>query len=247
MLGLERVEPAPPDPCTLHPGDVGFVDEDGDGIDNHCDNCPAAFNQLQEDTDGDLVGDACDPHKGTFGDSLVAAEFFDGPLYSWTPNAASAWQLADGSIDTTGAAVATAATLSLSVPAHYPTLELGFTALAYSGPIDDIKVHLVVSGVELRCDFYNDTTTPQDGPYRIKTFDGGAYRGEDALSATLPVGVPSTLRFGTDMTTFTCAINSATASAPPDPPPPQTLDTATIDIDGMQATLQYALLYDFNP
>jgi hypothetical protein len=63
----------------------------------------------------------------------------------------------------------------------------------------------------------------------------------------LPIGAPSTIRFGTDMATFSCAINSATASAPVVAPAPQSLDMVSIDFDGMQATVQYALLYEFNP
>jgi hypothetical protein len=40
-------------------------DADGDGVGDGCDNCPTAFNPLQEDADGDRVGDACDtcPNK----------------------------------------------------------------------------------------------------------------------------------------------------------------------------------------
>ena len=37
-------------------------DEDGDGIDDNFDNCPADANANQADLDGDRVGDVCDPH-----------------------------------------------------------------------------------------------------------------------------------------------------------------------------------------
>ena len=39
---------------------VGFIDDDGDGVGNACDNCPDVTNPGQEDCDGDNIGDACD-------------------------------------------------------------------------------------------------------------------------------------------------------------------------------------------
>ena len=44
------------DPSTCAPGD----DDDGDGICQGVDNCPATVNHDQTDTDGDGIGDACD-------------------------------------------------------------------------------------------------------------------------------------------------------------------------------------------
>ncbi len=39
------------------------ADDDGDGICNALDNCPAVANPGQQDYDGDLAGDACDPQE----------------------------------------------------------------------------------------------------------------------------------------------------------------------------------------
>jgi len=47
-------------------------DQDGDGIPDDEDNCPAAANPGQEDLDGDTVGDACDSDKD--GDSIPDAQ-----------------------------------------------------------------------------------------------------------------------------------------------------------------------------
>lgn len=44
-------------PCMLDPDG----DPDGDEVVNSDDNCPDDFNPNQTDTDGDGVGDACDP------------------------------------------------------------------------------------------------------------------------------------------------------------------------------------------
>jgi hypothetical protein len=58
-------------PCPLFPG-ADPPDFDGVGI---CDNCPAAFNPGQEDSDGDLVGDVCDPCTDFDGDGFANPGF----------------------------------------------------------------------------------------------------------------------------------------------------------------------------
>ncbi len=44
------------------------ADDDGDGVSNGTDNCPNVANPLQEDTDGDNIGDACDKNEGNCND-----------------------------------------------------------------------------------------------------------------------------------------------------------------------------------
>jgi hypothetical protein len=49
------------DDSNISTVDLKFIaDRDSDGIENYIDNCPDTANQDQIDTDGDLVGDACD-------------------------------------------------------------------------------------------------------------------------------------------------------------------------------------------
>ncbi|MEM8562243.1 MAG: DUF6531 domain-containing protein [Pseudomonadota bacterium] len=42
-----------------------FIDDDGDGVENAADNCPNDANPNQTDTDGDSIGNACDPEQIT--------------------------------------------------------------------------------------------------------------------------------------------------------------------------------------
>jgi hypothetical protein len=73
------------------PGQIGFEDEDGDSIDDRCDNCPANANLEQGDGDLDDVGDACDasetPSRIAFFDG-----FHDGDLNGWVESGVSSWR-----------------------------------------------------------------------------------------------------------------------------------------------------------
>jgi hypothetical protein len=64
--GPKPYEPVPitaRDPQTG--GDACDVDDDSDGITDVADNCPKNANKDQADTDGDAIGDPCDPQTTT--------------------------------------------------------------------------------------------------------------------------------------------------------------------------------------
>jgi len=53
---------------------VNYVDSDGDGIKDVCDNCPNKYNPQQLDADNDGMGDLCDSSPGCGGSGTPACE-----------------------------------------------------------------------------------------------------------------------------------------------------------------------------
>jgi hypothetical protein len=104
------------DDAATTPGDSGPCidathDEDGDGIGDGCDICPAAADPLQRDTTelatmitfSDGVGDACDPRPSLSGDVLAALHTFADPaaIVAWN---GSGWTIANDRATAIGAA-----------------------------------------------------------------------------------------------------------------------------------------------
>jgi len=71
---LDALETTNPNPCPVMPAADG-PDFDGVAAGLGCDNCPGAFNPGQEDTDGDALGDLCDPCTDTDGDGSGNMDF----------------------------------------------------------------------------------------------------------------------------------------------------------------------------
>jgi hypothetical protein len=53
---------------------VRSTDRDGDGLDDHADNCPDTCNAQQSDADGDYIGDVCDETPGCGGCGQATCE-----------------------------------------------------------------------------------------------------------------------------------------------------------------------------
>jgi hypothetical protein len=75
-------------------------DLDGDGILNSVDNCPNKYNPYQEDTDGDTVGDACDPAPTIPGDGHGYASPAPGMYVHYVDMCRDPWTV--GQFETSG-------------------------------------------------------------------------------------------------------------------------------------------------
>jgi hypothetical protein len=76
---------------TCWDGTLGEHDEDGDGISDGCDNCPADSNPSQADHDGDGVGDVCDSHPDDAHDHLAFFDGFAQTTDAWVGTGATTW------------------------------------------------------------------------------------------------------------------------------------------------------------
>ena len=104
-------------------------DEDGDGVANDIDDCPGIYDLQQHDTDGDGVGDLCDPHPVVPIDRFVDTTYFDDNLGCWIPDQIANWSVANGSVTTpvTGPATMSLEYTSLAHPTSKPTVEIQFS------------------------------------------------------------------------------------------------------------------------
>ena len=239
ILGIDRTHL----PDALVPG----TDEDGDGVANDDDNCPGIPNTDQLDSDGDKVGDACDPHPTTPGDEIALAEFFEIEPYAFVADQPTSWMLRDGMVTTTADPDATDATLSLARVAKSPTLEIGFTLLDLGNNMfnDEIDLTLafpsnsglcqlkemngpgldeIVTTVEVNDEASTNLSAPLQ-PTAARSFALTREASASVYGKCSLVGTASTAMFPGVATDFTTV-------------------NATIRIAGMRAAVRYAILYD---
>ncbi len=222
------------------------TDEDGDGVPNASDDCPGIFDPQQVDSDGDGVGDACDPHPGRAIDRIAFTELFEGGSYALVPDQTTSWQLGGGMLTTVGSPDTTDARLSMTMVAKAPTLEVGFTVLAYSATATDtLDENLDYPGNTGMCrvkgmaigDPLNETVTLVNA---ISQYS-------DNLSAGIPTHTAVALRATREANATDsgkCSIASTTTQIDPGPQCDFSSVAVSIRVAGMQAALRYVILYD---
>jgi hypothetical protein len=179
----------PTDPAKTDPGVCGCgvadFDTDGDGVFDCVDNCPADANPGQEDSDGDGIGDVCEPPCAD------------------VANAIGEWNGNDNALDSRGTAHGVWSGLAAYAPAvvadgfSFDGTNYVITPFAYSGAwtvslwakANTIQVRntgLVASSMNAAADTFQIDWGNMGQQYRFKA-------GNDALSVNF--GAPSTSAF----------------------------------------------------
>lgn len=213
-------------------------DEDLDTCPNAIDLCPGIYDD-QADDDRDGVGNACDPHPLVVGDKIVAREFFNAATSSWSLLPVTDWSIAGGVLTSSTAPDSTNASISLTIGAKQPTLELGFTLVDYgpSAVQDTNKILTVV-------DFPNAGARPCHllAPYtmvidRLEANDGAHFLPNSMLS----VGVHHTMWSAFGDTPARCQLDTTFAGGIV--VGNELTRSATISVVGVTVSLSYVLVY----
>lgn len=224
--------------CATHPADPMCHDEDGDGVVDALDNCPATSNPLtggkQTDTDGDGVGDQCDPHPTVKGDSVASfapfAAGFDG---GWSSDIGG-WTAANDAMTSPAGTSTSSNLIHALVTAKHPTIEVRFRFLALTSSTNStFGAHL---------DF---PTFPGDcrsiGLNTLGIDDNNSTTTTSSMSNYV-INQPYVVRLSRDNPTFLCTL-AGLSEQEPDQDVTDTLVTPKISVDLLQVRIDSIVIY----
>jgi hypothetical protein len=240
-LGLVMLVAVTTPACLTKP--ALLIDEDGDGIDDSVDNCPATPNPTQANSDRDGLGDACDVHAGR-PDRIVQFTSFDDSLGAWTPGGPIEWGIADSAVTSPPYVPSVHASLSQdSLAVMYPTIEVGVEFLDFGDVADSNVLRLALprdAGDTMTCELNEDDPSGINSSIDIQPAHAS-----DVFMPELAKNQPYTFSYALDVDGAHCSVGMKRLvymySAPPAPAAPK------IEVARMQVRLRYAVIYDYVP
>ena len=217
-------------------------DEDGDNLADTADSCPGVPG-VQLDTDGDGVGDQCDPHLMRAGDRIAMADYFAAEPIRFSLDDPAKWSVHDDVIETVAATDMTDSQMTLQVIGQEVSVELKLTPLAYD-PVDstppqpNLTVGIAYTTAMGGCDF---TSTMQTNRQFFKATAPTSNDWNQNVVA-LPNSVID-LRLSVDSTRATCRFNGQTSVTMARPGELDANPVISIAIRHMTARIQYVIAY----
>lgn len=155
-------------------------DEDGDGVDDACDDCPHLADPAQIDSDGDGVGDVCDPEPAMPRQQIVVFDPFTTLGAQW--QASSGTTVSGDRLFLDGQNGSSIVTLTLAP--HHDLFEIHGTT-GIKGPANQALLGLFVGAKTgpgtYYCELFDDTNTVLQFTY---TLDGSNYMHGASTPAT---------------------------------------------------------------
>jgi hypothetical protein len=133
-------------------------DEDGDGVDDACDDCPHVANPAQADGDGDGVGDVCDPNPTLAIDHIAFFDPFTVPRPEWLAVGFTPQYVGDAVVIDAFANVDTGFGLAENPP-HVLYQFGGHVGPVNTGPSRQIAIQRSTGGFTYYCELFDTLTT----------------------------------------------------------------------------------------